>query len=416
MSRSRVRPGRSLAGCALALAVACAACSSAPAGDASPSRAAAPASSTGSPDGAGGGASSSPRPAPRSCAARVYGRMTEAQRVGQLFIVGLPRDRLSAATARAITGYHFGSVQFITTSTAGVAGIRPVTSATQHLASARATAGARYFIAANQEGGEVQALQGPGFAAIPAATGQGLMPPAALRRSAVGWGRELRAAGVNLNFAPVMDTVPAGSENLNQPIGVLHREFGQDPATVAAHGVAFIRGMTKAGVSVTAKHFPGLGRVAGNTDFSSGVTDSVTTRDDAYLRPFRAAAGAGVPFVMVALARYTRIDPGRLAVFSSAVMRGMLRQRLGFRGVIVSDDLGAAVAVAEVAPGQRATRFLAAGGDLITSKYPGPAMAMARAVLARARASGGFQRTVSSAVMHVLAAKQAAGLLPCRGR
>ncbi|MBO0773991.1 MAG: hypothetical protein J2P35_21275, partial [Actinobacteria bacterium] len=101
MSRSRVRPGRSLASCALVLAVACAACSSAPAGDARPSRAAAPASSAGSQDGAGSG---SPRPAPRSCPARVYGRMTEAQRVGQLFIVGLPRDRLSAATARAITG------------------------------------------------------------------------------------------------------------------------------------------------------------------------------------------------------------------------------------------------------------------------------------------------------------------------
>lgn len=342
--------------------------------------------------------------------------MTDAQRVGQLFIVGLSRDRLSNSTARAITGHHFGSVQFITTSTAGAAGIRSVTRATQRLASARATAGVRYFIAANQEGGEVQALQGPGFAAMPAATEQGLMAPAALRRSAAGWGRELRAAGVNLNFAPVMDTVPAGSENLNQPIGVLHREFGQDPAAVAAHGVAFIRGMTRAGVAVTAKHFPGLGRVAGNTDFSSGVTDSVTTRDDAYLRPFRAAVGAGAPFVMVALARYTRIDPGQLAVFSPAVMRGMLRQRLRFPGVIVSDDLGAAVAVARVAPGQRATRFLAAGGDLITSKYPGPAMAMARAVLARARASRGFQRTVSSAVMHVLAAKQAAGLLPCGAR
>jgi beta-N-acetylhexosaminidase len=339
--------------------------------------------------------------------------MTLAQRAGQLFIVGLPGDQLSPATASAIASHHFGSVQFITTSTAGVAATVAVTRGVQALASAAATGTARFFIAANQEGGQVQALQGPGFSAIPAAADQGQVPPGVIRRSAVTWGRELRAAGVNLNFAPVMDVVPPGTDSLNQPIGVLRREYGHDPATVAAHGTAFIHGMAQVGVAATAKHFPGLGRVRGNTDFSSAVVDTVTTATDPYLQTFRAAIAAGVPFVMVALATYTRIDPHHLAVFSGIVMRGLLRGRLGFAGVIVSDDMGAAAAVAGIPPGQRAISFLAAGGNMITSKYPGPAIAMERAVLARANADPAFRAAVGAAVMHVLAAKQASGLLPC---
>ena len=339
--------------------------------------------------------------------------MSQSQRVGQLFIVGLTDDRLDAGTAHAIRTQHFGSVIFAATSTAGVPGIRPVTAAVQSLADTQATAGARFFVAANQEGGQIQALQGAGFLRMPTAVAQGLLPPPALQHLALMWGRDLRAAGVNLDLAPVMDVVPRATEAQNQPIGVLQRELGHDPATVAEHGVAFIRGMSQAGVATTAKHFPGLGRVRGNTDFTAAVTDTVTTPDDPYLGPFQRAIDAGVPFVMVALATYTRIDAHHLAVFSPIVMRTMLRARMHFRGVIVSDDLGAADAVASIPPATRAIDFLAAGGDLITSRLVGTAEAMDQAVLARAGESPGFRSEVNSAVMRVLAAKQASGLLPC---
>jgi beta-N-acetylhexosaminidase len=188
---------------------------------------------------------------------------------------------------------------------------------------------------------------------------------------------------VNLDFAPVMDVVPPGTDALNQPIGTLHREYGHDPATVATHGTAFIRGMASAGVATTAKHFPGLGRVRGNTDDVAGVVDTVTTPNDQSLDPFRAAVGAGVPLVMVALATYTRIDPAHLAVFSPTVMR-LLRYGMSFGGVIASDDLGAAVAVADLAPGQRAIDFLSAGGDLVVSKTVDATVAMTHAVMTRA--------------------------------
>jgi beta-N-acetylhexosaminidase len=338
--------------------------------------------------------------------------MTEAQRVGQLFLVGIAGNPI-AEVAQAVTTYHFGSLLFGTDTTAGVTGIRQLTRKIQALTSSYATAGVRFFIAANQEGGEVQNLQGPGFAQIPPALDQGQLTPADLQRQAADWGRELSSAGVNLNLAPVMDVVPPGTAAENQPIGALQREFGDTPAIVADHGVAFIKGMREAGVATTAKHFPGLGRVGGNTDFTSGVVDTVTTPDDPYLKTFQAAIDAGVPLVMVALATYTRIDPGHLAAFSSRVMRVMLRQQMHFRGVIVSDDLGVAAAVADIPPTARGIDFLAAGGDMITSESLTVAVQMDEAILERAAVDPAFRAEVNSAVRYVLSAKQAYHLLPC---
>src|SRR6202000_3408587 len=106
---------------------------------------------------------------------------------------------------------------------------------------------------------------GPGFATMPSELAQGQSSLATERTSAAQWGSELKAAGVNLDLAPVMDVVPQGTASANAPIGELDREFGYDPATNGTHGVAFIQGLAQAGVAATAKHFPGLGRVAGNT-------------------------------------------------------------------------------------------------------------------------------------------------------
>ncbi len=174
---------------------------------------------------------------------------------------------------------------------------------------------------------------------------------------------------MNVNLAPVLDTVPAGFGS-NPPIGDLDREFGHTPAAVTAHGLAVVRGMAAAGIDVTVKHFPGLGRVTGNTDTTSGVSDTVTTRADPYLAPFRAAVEAGVPFVMMSTANYERIDEGTPAAFSPKIIGGMLRGDLGFRGLVISDDLGAAAQVADLSPGGRAVQFVAAGGDIVLTVDP----------------------------------------------
>ena len=141
--------------------------------------------------------------------------------------------------------------------------------------------------------------------------------------------------------------------------------------------------------------------------------DTVTTPHDPYLQSFQAAVNAGVPFVMVSLATYARIDAQHLAVFSPTVMRTILRQQMHFGGVIVSDDMGAATAVTEIPPATRAVDFVAAGGDLITSVSMPAATAMDGAILARAAGNAAFRSEVNAAAARVLAVKQAYGLLPC---
>ncbi len=340
--------------------------------------------------------------------------MSTAQRIGQLFLLGLADDRLGPAELSAIRDEHVGSVWFTARTSIGVAGVRAIADAVQAEASSTATAGVHFFVAANQEGGLIQALRGPGFSTMPSALVQGERPPATLTADARRWGRELRAAGVNLDFAPVSDVVPPGADATNQPIGVLRREYGHDPLTAGSHAAAFVAGMTEAGVATTAKHFPGLGQVADNTDFSAGVVDDVTTADDPNLASFRAAIDVGVRFVMVALATYTRIDPEHLGAFSPLVIGGLLRDDLGFRGVVMSDSL-TATAVAAMPPGQRALDFLLAGGDLIVSRSAKTTVAMVAAVRARAATDPSLAARVDDAALLVLQAKLSAGLLPCVG-
>lgn len=345
-----------------------------------------------------------------ACVTQVLGNLTLAQRVGQLFVVGVDSNIAGPRLTAAEHTYHFGSLLLNKTGV-GTAALATQTAAMQELAPS-GTGGVRFFIAANQEGGQIQQLSGPGFAAMPSELVQGSWTLSTLRAAATRWGTDLRAAGVNLDLAPVMDVVPQGTAAGNAPIGALDREFGFDPATNGQHGAAFIQGMAAAGVMTVAKHFPGLGRVAGNTDFTANVVDNVTTANDPYLNSFRDAVGAGVPMVMVTLATYTKIDPAQLAVFSPTVMR-LLRNGLGFNGVIVSDDMGQAAAVQAVPAANRAVGFLSAGGDLVTSQSLAPAEQMAAGVLAKASASVAFRATVDAAARKVLTAKKAAGLLPC---
>jgi beta-N-acetylhexosaminidase len=227
------------------------------------------------------------------------------------------------------------------------------------------------------------------------------------------WGGQLLDAGVNADFAPVADVVPAGTEDENAPIGQLDRGYGSDPEAVANHVYAFIAGMHAAGVATTVKHFPGLGRVEGNTDNVAEVVDTKTTVDDAYLEPFRTAIeDGGTEFVMISLATYTRIDPDHIAAFSPAIMRELLRTELGFEGVIMSDSLSATAVVA-LTPASRAVRFLEAGGDLIVLTPLSTTLTMAKAVLARTATNATFRARVDDAALRVLEAKELAGLLPC---
>lgn len=328
--------------------------------------------------------------------------LTLQQEVGQLFVVGTPTAGLDGDTASAIRDRHVGGIFLHGRSQGGA----PATLALVQQAKAASTDGISLIVATDQEGGQVQVLQGPGFDAIPSAVVQGTMPPDQLRAMARVWGSQLRAAGVNLDLAPVADIVPAGTEQQNPPIGALQREYGGDAATVEPHAAAFAAGMRDAGVQSTAKHFPGLGHVAGNTDDTAGVTDSTVAADSPDVTLYRQLMTSGLDGVMVSSAIYVRIDPTQPAVFSPAVV-GILRDQLHFDGVIITDDVSEAAQVLDVSPEDRALRAIDAGIDLVLiSNVPALAPQMVDAVVARAQADAAFRAKVDAAARTVLTWKR----------
>ncbi len=348
-------------------------------------------------------------PSRPSCSALVAA-LTLREQVGQLFMVGVPSSGLTTSTAQTLSSTRVGSVIFLGNTTVGVEGVKTLAHDVRD--ATRRPAGIRTLLAVDQEGGTVQRLKGPGFSDIPSARTQGTWSTGRLRISAEKWGRQLRAADIDANLAPVADVVPVSMTNVNQPIGVLRRNFSSDPAVVAGHAGAFVAGMDRPRIATAVKHFPGLGAVRGNTDLVTRVVDSSTTRHDADLAGFRAAVDEGVDMVMVSSAYYTKIDPDTRAAYSSTVIKGMIRHDLRFGGVVISDDL-AAPGTEDLAPGSRALRFLTAGGDLIIVGDPGQVSAMADTVRKRASDDAGFRTVVSAAARRVLAMKAHRGLADC---
>lgn len=358
---------------------------------------------------------SSPSASPahdQGVAAQKLAAMTLEQKVGQVLMVSSPVTGADAAALYALDTLHVGNVFMKGRSEAGAAGIAAEVGAVAGHVSGARTAGVRPFVATDQEGGFVQIMRGPGFSDIPQGIVQGQLPAPALLADATMWGQQLAAVGVNVNLAPVLDTVPSAEfAPQNAPIGAFGREYGYTPEAVSSHGIAFAQGMAAAGVAATVKHFPGLGRVTANTDVAAGVVDSTTVRNDPYIRPFRDAVQAGVPWLMVSNASYPLIDPKAMAPFSSVVVHDMVRGDLGFKGIIVSDDICDAVQVAVVPVAQRGVQFIAAGGTMALCTNQTLLPQMYQGMVAAAQSDPAFAKQVDAAALLVLASKSVNGLI-----
>jgi beta-N-acetylhexosaminidase len=349
------------------------------------------------------------QPASGSCA-DLASSLSLRQRVGQLFMVGVSSGGMTSRDEDVLADGDVGSVIFLQNSFAGAA------TAQRLVRDVRGTTttprGIDTMITVDQEGGTVQRLRGAGFDRIPSARRQTRLSDGELAREAEAWGRQLKRVGVDADLAPVADVVPTRYEQINEPIGQLDRGYGPDPATVARKAAAFVRGMNRAGITTSVKHFPGLGQVRGNTDFKTHVVDSSTTRHDPDLRGFSGGVAAGVDMVMVSTAFYDKIDPAHQAAFSSTVIQDMIRGDLGFHGVVISDDL-VARAVRDVAPGTRAVRFLKAGGDLAIVGDSAQAPTMIKGVLGEASSDPAFAAEISAKATRVLTMKARRGLADC---
>jgi beta-N-acetylhexosaminidase len=253
----------------------------------------------------------------------------------------------------------------------------------------------------DQEGGPTRGVSGPPLLSQKQ-IGLSRAPVAAARQAGQGAGANLRAVGLDVNLAPVLDVYRSPGNFIDGD----QRSYSSSASTVARLGAAFVSAQQQAGVAATAKHFPGLGAATftQNTDrrpVTLGVSLAALRAVDE--RPYRAAIAAGVRLVMVSWATYPALDRTRPAGLSSRVIRGELRGRLGFAGVTISDSLDSRSLTRYGTVGNRAVLAARAGIDLILCTGSDDEGAVVNA-LAAAQASGEIsERAATAAAARVLA-------------
>ncbi|TMB47092.1 MAG: beta-N-acetylhexosaminidase [Deltaproteobacteria bacterium] len=276
---------------------------------------------------------------------------------GQLFMVGLPRPALDRETREFLAERCPGGVILFKRN------IRSAEQLRRLVADIHATgAGVPPLVALDHEGGRVDRLPHPPFTHFPPMALVGESGDTRLAE-AVGraMGRELRAVGIDLDFAPVLDV---WSNPRNRVIG--DRAFGTTPRAVARLALAFARGLARAGVLACGKHFPGHGATVGDSHFVlPRVRRSRRALAATELVPFARAAAADIPALMTAHVVVPALDARRPATVSPKICRDLLRRRLRFRGVLFSDDLEMQAMAGRRRVGRAAVEALRAGCDML---------------------------------------------------
>lgn len=343
---------------------------------------------------------------PAAKASRAIATMSLDERAGQLIMAPMFAGGNPADLSALISTRHVGSVVLIGNWNNGTAAAKTAADALQRYA----PSGNQLIVSTDQEGGQVQHLKGSGFDTMPSAVAQGQMSADTLRSSAKTWGGQLKQAGINIDLAPVLGTVQV-KRSSNAPIGALNRDFGLDSNGNAQHGIAFIEGMRDAGIGATVKHYPGLGAVTGNTDFTTeGILDTTTTFDGEEIGAFNTTIKQAKPaMVMMSLATYQRIDSSAPAAFSSKIIDGTLRGSVGYDGVVISDSLSAA-AVSGIATKDLGVRLVDAGGDLACIGDTSYVTPILDGIIARAQSDPAFAKKMTTSATRVMTLKYQMGL------
>ncbi|MGD9895283.1 MAG: beta-N-acetylhexosaminidase [Dehalococcoidia bacterium] len=304
------------------------------------------------------------RPPQTATATSAGQAMSLEVKIGQMLMAGVAGRTLSDDARHMIADLHVGNVVLMGPNIDSPAQVLALTRDLQRLA--LESNGAGLLIGTDQEGGLVQRLRGiDGFTLLPdAATVGRAQDPDLLRRYGRMMAEEMRAVGVTVDFAPVIDV---NDNPANPVIGGLGRSFGATPARVASATLPVIAGFHDAGIAATGKHFPGHGSTAADSHLAVPVvTKSKAELDATELAPFRAAIAAGIDAIMTAHVVYPALDPSGLpATVSKPIITGILRDELGFDGVIFTDDMGMA-GIAEIfSPEEAAVQAVLAGADIV---------------------------------------------------
>ncbi len=322
--------------------------------------------------------------------------------VGQLFMVDFSGPEPSPEVERLIREGGVGGIVLFEKNMVTPGQVARLTNALQRLA---ADAGhPPLLVAVDQEGGRVAHLRGTHF---PSAMAFGAASDESLAHRAAGvTANELRAVGIRINFAPVLDV---NSNPANPVIGV--RSYGEDPGLVARLGVQAVKGMQAVGVLATAKHFPGHGDTSLDSHLSlPWVAHSRDRLEAVELLPFREAIRAGVAAVMPAHVVYPALDPDRPATLSPAII-GALREGFGFGGLVVSDSMQMRAIADRYRPGDAAVQSVRAGLDVLLALGATEAQWEALHAVRAALESGLIAAArIREACERVLAAKRRLGL------
>ncbi|WP_418908294.1 glycoside hydrolase family 3 N-terminal domain-containing protein [Glutamicibacter endophyticus] len=338
-------------------------------------------------------------------AARLAAQMSSREQAGQLVVAGVEATGATKATLKSLSKAGVANVFLRGRSKLSVKQTAAVTGQLRSALSANSPEGLDAWVATDQEGGYVRVLQGSGFSDLPTAVTQAKWSTQRLDSTWRSVAKELQKAGVNVNLAPVADVVDPALGRANAPIGYFSRNYGSSLESVTESIRTVNQALSGQGVQPVVKHFPGLGNVRGNTDTTASVTDTATSGDSESLRPFVHAIEQGQAWVMVANARYTRIDKKNDAPFSRALIQGLLREKLGYDGVVISDDLCEAKQVASVPVGERAVRFIDAGGTLPLCVDAEKSRTMINALVKQADTDEQFAQRLEDAVTVALTAK-----------
>jgi len=284
-----------------------------------------------------------------------FGRTEALRGVLGRFVVGFEGTRMSERLG-GLLEFGLAGVVIFARNYRSVEELRALIAEIRYAAAAKPV-----LIGIDQEGGQQFALAPP-FTQWPSAAELGRVGDAALvEEIARAMARELRAAGANLDFAPMLDLHVQSESPITR-----ERSFGADANLVARMGLAFSHGLRAGGVFACAKHFPGHGdtRIDPHLDLPT-LSGTLERLNAAGLVPFAAAIADAVPMIMTAHILLPKVDAARPASLSRRILTGLLRGQMNFGGVILADDLGMGAIAKNYGAGQAAIETIAAGTDLV---------------------------------------------------
>jgi len=234
------------------------------------------------------------------------------------------------------------------------------------------------MVAVDQEGGPVARLRQPHFPEFPAAPD--ISDPAEAEATARRMGRLLHDLGFTMNMAPVVDVAPGDIDSI-----MASRAFGADPGHVGRMGAAVVAGLQAEGIMAVAKHFPGIGRTTLDSHQVQPLFEASRESIEAFdLPPFAETIHSGVAGVMLSHIRYPALDPEWPASLSTVIARDLLRDRMGFDGLVMTDDLDMGAVKPAIAIETAIARVMEADIDLALICHRSPDIETAHELLCKA--------------------------------